>query len=233
MSLAEVGDIFSSLKSYELRRFQEKRQVVQVLEIYPTGETGQHDLTQNFCVCEIKRESNFCHSFEYHFAPGYKTAMSLSRLAQLIHELVAKIGPVVPVLNPIMPPAQEKSLLNLPLSWRPGQSFRIDQLSKSAEDMVATEKEEKRKHARQQLADSYLEDTGQVMPLGEIERVMRDIEKKRMDSCKEYEFVEESVKDEYLLVDQHIRELQYHDLRYMKNQVDALYRLTNRPLIYD
>lgn len=186
-----------------------------------------------FRTANKNRESNICYSSECQFASGYKTAMSLSRLAQLIHELVAKIGPVVPVLNPIMAPAQEKPLLNLPLSWRPGQSFRIDRLSKSAEDMVATEKEEKRKHARKQLEDSYLEDTGQVMPQGEVERVMREIEKKRMDSCKEYEFVEESVQDEYLLVDQHIRELQYHDLRYMKNQVDTLYRLINRPLICD
>jgi hypothetical protein len=50
MSLAEVENIFSSLKSYELRRFQEKRQVVQVLEIYPTGETGQLQLTLFFQV---------------------------------------------------------------------------------------------------------------------------------------------------------------------------------------
>jgi hypothetical protein len=159
--------------------------------------------------------------------PGYKTAMSLSRLAQLIHELVAKIGPVVPLLHSTMPPAQDKSLINLPLvaSWRPGQSFRIDRLSKSAEDMVANEKEEKKMHARQQLADRYLEDTGKVMPVREVEEAMRGIETNRSDSCKEYEFVEESVQDEFLLVDQHIRELQYHDLRYMKNQVDAHYRL--------
>lgn len=52
MSLAEVQNIFSSLKSYELRRFQEKRQVVQVLEIYPTGETGQRNLTLYFWIGE-------------------------------------------------------------------------------------------------------------------------------------------------------------------------------------
>jgi hypothetical protein len=153
--------------------------------------------------------------------------MSLSRLAQLIHELVAKIGPVVPVLYPAIPPAQDKSLVTLPVvaSWRPGESFRIDRLSKSAEDMVATEKEEKRMHARQQLAERYLEDTGKVMPVREVEEAMKDIETNRSDSCKEYEFVEESVQDEFLLVDQHIRELQYHDLRYMKNQVSSHNRL--------
>lgn len=149
--------------------------------------------------------------------------MSLSRLAQLIHELVAKIGPVVPVLHPTVIPLQEISLSTLPLAWRPGQSFRIDPLSKSAEDMVATEKEEKRKQARKLIADRYLEDTGKVMSIGEMEEVLQEevtgASVKRLDSCKEYEFIEETVEDEYLLVDQHIRELQYHDLRYMKNQV--------------
>lgn len=164
--------------------------------------------------------------------------MSLSRLAQLIHELVAKIGPVVPVLHPTMPPAQDKSLNNLPLAWRRGESFRIDPLSKSAEDMVANEKEEKKRHAIQLLAERYFEDTGKVMPVGEVDEAIKQIEMKRLDSCKEYEFVEESVQDEFLLVDQHIRELQYHDLRYMKNQVDvilitrscALWLVTRLPL---
>lgn len=60
-SLENLKVVLSSLKPYLLSRLQEKRQLVQVLEIYPTGETG------------------------------YKTAMSLSRLALLVHELVAKI----------------------------------------------------------------------------------------------------------------------------------------------
>ena len=52
----------SSLKPFSQTRMQENRQLVQVLEIYPTGETG------------------------------YKTAMSLSRLLHFIRKLVSKIS---------------------------------------------------------------------------------------------------------------------------------------------
>ena len=60
-TLESLKLVLASLKPYLTRRLQEKRQMVQVLEIYPTGETG------------------------------YKTAMNLSRLDQLIHEIVSKI----------------------------------------------------------------------------------------------------------------------------------------------
>ena len=60
-SLESLKLVLASLKPYLVSRLQEKRQMVQVLEVYPTGETG------------------------------YKTAMTLSRLAQLVHELVEKI----------------------------------------------------------------------------------------------------------------------------------------------
>jgi len=61
-SLESLKLMLASLKPFLVSRLQEKRQMVQVLEVYPTGETG------------------------------YKTAMTLSRLAQLVHELVEKIG---------------------------------------------------------------------------------------------------------------------------------------------
>ena len=60
-TLESLKVVLASLKPFLTRRLQEKRQMVQVLEIYPTGQTG------------------------------YKTAMNLSRLAQLIHEIVSKI----------------------------------------------------------------------------------------------------------------------------------------------
>ena len=60
-TLESLKLVLASLKPYVTSRLQEKRQMVQVLEIYPTGQTG------------------------------YKTAMNLSRLAQLIHEIVSKI----------------------------------------------------------------------------------------------------------------------------------------------
>lgn len=48
-----------------------------------------------------------------------------------------------------------------------------------------------------------------------------------VDSCKEFEFEEESVSDEFLLFSEHVRELQYHDLRYLKNQVGPHTQLTS------
>jgi hypothetical protein len=54
--------VLASLKPYTLIRLEEKRQLVQVIEIYPSGEIG------------------------------YKTNMTLSRLAQLIHEISEKIS---------------------------------------------------------------------------------------------------------------------------------------------
>jgi hypothetical protein len=60
--LESIKVTIAALKPFLQEKVQESRQVVQVLEIYPTGETG------------------------------YKTAMSLNRLLDFIHELVVKIG---------------------------------------------------------------------------------------------------------------------------------------------
>jgi hypothetical protein len=62
VSLDAIKQSILSLKPYVQTRLQESRHVVQVLEIYPTGETG------------------------------YKTSMSLAKLLQFVRKLVEKIG---------------------------------------------------------------------------------------------------------------------------------------------
>ena len=74
-SLDKIKLSISTLKPYIQSRIQESRQLVQVLEIYPTGETG------------------------------YKTAMTLSRLLQFVRKLVSNIsrGQISPKRNSPVP----------------------------------------------------------------------------------------------------------------------------------
>lgn len=151
--------------------------------------------------------------------------MSLSRLARLIHELVVKIGSVPPSDQISSESSSSRIKHSSPLKTN---DLRVDEFARCTDGDREIEREGRRKSARYDKlvhAPPSEKSKGSDAPTNANQEITCNVDRSgmgSMDSCKQYEFDEESVEDEYVLVSQHIRELQYHDLRFLKNHVSPV-----------
>lgn len=149
--------------------------------------------------------------------------MSLSRLAQVVHELVAKIGPVSPTNQTSKTSSGSRIKQSLP--WKT-VDLRVNELTCSSDGDRERERKGRRKsvthvhHVHDPPSESGQE-CDEAMSNTDIACIASRHDMGSMDSHMEFEFDEECVEDEFLLVSQPIRELQYHDLRFLKNQVSG------------
>ena len=150
--------------------------------------------------------------------------MSLSRLAQVVHELVAKIGPVSPINQTTTTSSGSRIKQSLP--WKT-VDLRVNELGCSSDGDRERERKGRRKsvphvyQVHQPPSESGEEDAAMIVHKDTACIASRH-DMGSMDSHSEFEFDEESVEDEFLLVSQYIRELQYHDLRFLKNHVSSV-----------